>query len=41
MMPNMLRRNRLPLRPKSIREVDQLQAILAEAKAIAAKETYR
>ncbi|NLX10888.1 MAG: 4Fe-4S dicluster domain-containing protein [Chloroflexi bacterium] len=38
---NMLRRNRLPLRPKSIREVDQLQAILAEAKAIAAKETYR
>lgn len=34
----MLKRNRLPLRPKSIREVDQLQAILAEAKAIAAKE---
>jgi len=36
----MLRRNRLPLRPKSIREVDQLQAILAEAKAIAAKERH-
>ncbi|MEP0764086.1 MAG: 4Fe-4S dicluster domain-containing protein [Chloroflexota bacterium] len=34
----MLKRNRLPLRPKSIREMDQLQAILAEAKAIAAKE---
>lgn len=36
----MLRRNRLPLRPVSIREVDQLQAILAEAKAIAAKERH-
>jgi len=35
---NMLRRNRLPLRPKSIRQVDQLQSILAEAKAIAAEE---
>ena len=34
----MLRRNWLPLRPRSIRETDQLQAILAEAKAIAAKE---
>ncbi len=34
----MLRRNRLPLRPKSIRRIDQLQAILAEAKALAAKE---
>jgi heterodisulfide reductase subunit C len=36
----MLRRNRLPLRPVSIREVDQLQAILAEAKSIAAKERH-
>ncbi len=34
----MLRRNRLPLRPKSIRNIDQLQAILTEAKVIAAKE---
>ena len=36
----MMRRNRLPLRPMSIREVDQLQAILAEAKSIAAKEHH-
>ena len=36
----MLRRNRLPLRPKSIRNIDQLQAILTEAKAIAAKERH-
>lgn len=35
----MLRRNRLPLRPMSIRDVGQLQAILNEAKAIAAKES--
>lgn len=35
---NMLRHNRLALRPKSIREIDQLQAILAEAKALAEKE---
>jgi heterodisulfide reductase subunit C len=35
----MLRRNRLPLRPVSIREVDQLQAILNEAKAIVEKES--
>jgi heterodisulfide reductase subunit C len=35
---NMLRRNRLALRPKSIREIDELQGILAEAKALAAKE---
>jgi heterodisulfide reductase subunit C len=34
----MLRRNRLPLRPKSIREIGQLQAILNEAKAIAKQE---
>ncbi|MCD4684331.1 MAG: 4Fe-4S dicluster domain-containing protein [Anaerolineae bacterium] len=34
----MLRRNRLPLRPKSIREIDQLQAILNKAKAIASQE---
>jgi heterodisulfide reductase subunit C/quinone-modifying oxidoreductase subunit QmoC len=34
----MLRRHRLALRPKSIENMDQLQAILAEAKAIAAKE---
>jgi heterodisulfide reductase subunit C len=34
----MFRRNRLSLRPKSIQNVDQLQAILTEAKAIAAKE---
>jgi heterodisulfide reductase subunit C len=36
----MLRRHRLPLRPVSIREVDQLQAILVEAKSIAAKERH-
>lgn len=35
---NMLRRNRLALRPKSIREIGQLQSILTEAKTIAAKE---
>lgn len=35
---NMLRRNRLALRPKSIQNMDQLSAILNEAKAIAAKE---
>ena len=35
----MLRRNRLPLRPMSIRDVAQLQAVLNEAKAIAAKES--
>lgn len=34
----MLRRNRLPLRPKSIRELDQLQRILNAAKEIAAEE---
>jgi hypothetical protein len=34
----MLRRHRLALRPKSIEHMEQLQAILAEAKAIAAKE---
>jgi heterodisulfide reductase subunit C len=34
----MFRRNRLSLRPKSIQNVDQLQAILTEAKSIAAKE---
>jgi heterodisulfide reductase subunit C len=37
---NMMRRNRLAFRPKSIRDLDQLQAILAEAKALAAKEGY-
>jgi hypothetical protein len=37
---NMMRHNRLALRPQSIREVDQLQAILAEAKALAAKESH-
>jgi len=37
---NMMRHNRLVLRPKSIREVDQLQAILAEAKALSAKESH-
>ncbi len=36
----MLRRHRLPLRPKSIREIDQLKAILTEAKALAAEERY-
>jgi hypothetical protein len=36
----MLRHNRLALRPKTIRNVDQLQAILNEAKALAAKEVY-
>lgn len=36
---NMMRKNRLPLRPKSIRELEQLQAILAKAKELAAKET--
>jgi quinone-modifying oxidoreductase subunit QmoC len=36
----MMRRNRLALRPESIREVDQLQAILAEAKALSAKESH-
>ena len=35
---NMLRHNRLALRPKTIRNMDQLQAILTEAKAMAAKE---
>lgn len=34
----MLRRHRLALRPMSIENMEQLQAILAEAKAIAAKE---
>jgi len=38
---NMLRHNRLALRPKSIREMDQLQAILAQAKALAAREVHR
>jgi heterodisulfide reductase subunit C len=37
---NMLRHNRLALRPKSIQEIDQLQAILNEAKALASKEVY-
>jgi len=37
---NMMRHNRLALRPKSIREMDQLQAILAEAKALSAKESH-
>ena len=37
---NMMRRNRLPLRPKSIRELDQLSAILNKAKEIAAKERF-
>jgi hypothetical protein len=37
---NMLRHNRLALRPKSIRNLDQLQAILTEAKALASKEVY-
>jgi heterodisulfide reductase subunit C len=36
----MLRRNRLPLRPVSIHEIDQMRAILAEAKTIAAKERH-
>jgi hypothetical protein len=35
---NMMRRHRLPVRPQSIREVDQLQAILSKAKALAAQE---
>lgn len=35
---NMMRHNRLALRPKAIREIDQLSKILAEAKAIAAQE---
>ncbi|MBN2304458.1 MAG: 4Fe-4S dicluster domain-containing protein [Anaerolineae bacterium] len=35
---NMMRRQRLPVRPVSIREIDQLQAILAKAKVVAAKE---
>lgn len=34
----MMRRNRLALRPKSIKGVDQLQAILNKAKAIASQE---
>ena len=34
----MMRRNRLALRPKAIRDIDQLQAILNEAKAIASQE---
>ena len=34
----MIRRNRIAFRPAKIKNVDQLQAILAEAKAIAAKE---
>ncbi|NDJ76161.1 MAG: heterodisulfide reductase subunit C [Chloroflexi bacterium] len=37
---NMMRHNRLPLRPKTIRELDELQAILNEAKAIADQEVY-
>jgi quinone-modifying oxidoreductase subunit QmoC len=37
---NMLRHNRLALRPKTIRGTDQLQAILAEAKALVKKEVY-
>lgn len=37
---NMLRRNRLAIRPKSIREMDQLDAILKEAKVLAAEERY-
>jgi len=35
---NMIRRNRLALRPKSIRQMDQLHAILEKAKALAAEE---
>ncbi len=34
----MMRRNRLALRPRSIENIEQLQAILAEAKVIVAKE---
>lgn len=34
----MLRKNRLSFRPESIKNIDQLTAILTEAKAIAAKE---
>ena len=34
------RRNRLALRPKSIRELDQLQAILNAAKSIASEEQH-
>jgi hypothetical protein len=37
----MIRRSRLALRPKSIREIDQLQAILAEAKELAAEGWWR
>jgi heterodisulfide reductase subunit C len=36
---NMMRRNRLPLRPKTIRELDQLQRILEKAKKLASKES--
>lgn len=35
---NMLRRNRLALRPKTIRNIAQLEAILDKAKALAAEE---
>jgi heterodisulfide reductase subunit C/quinone-modifying oxidoreductase subunit QmoC len=35
---NMLRHNRLALRPKSIRQTEQLDAILTKAKELAAKE---
>lgn len=35
---NMLRHNRLALRPKSIRQTEQLAAILSKAKELAAKE---
>jgi heterodisulfide reductase subunit C len=37
----MIRRSRLALRPKSIREIDQLQTILAEAKELAAEGWWR
>lgn len=38
---NMLRHNRLALRPKSIRDIEQLRAILDKAKVLAEKEAWR